>query len=117
MCDVYETHCAWCGRKIPVHIGDFSTSRQAVRVFCWEKECQHAMLAYLQGYDIVHREGVAQLSDKWLKYNRGRSWYPRLVFIDWVFPVSESPRPVFFVVEMPHSICLNDDPELDKEEV
>lgn len=34
MCDCYEAKCEKCERLIPVHIEDFCTPRDNVKVFC-----------------------------------------------------------------------------------
>jgi len=34
MCDTYEGKCVGCGIEIPIHIGDISTGRRNVRVWC-----------------------------------------------------------------------------------
>ncbi len=34
MCDCYEDKCKGCGKSVRIHIGDFSTGRNNVRVWC-----------------------------------------------------------------------------------
>lgn len=34
MCDCYFEKCARCGKSIPMHLADFSTTRDEVRVYC-----------------------------------------------------------------------------------
>jgi len=42
MCDVYTAQCESCGREVEVHIADFCTAEDNVRVFCPTVRCQHA---------------------------------------------------------------------------
>lgn len=41
MCDVYFTMCKMCGTGLPVHLGDYSTDRDEVEVFCSEHLPNH----------------------------------------------------------------------------
>jgi hypothetical protein len=36
MCDCFLKPCKVCGRRIPVHLGDFLTDRNEIEVYCWE---------------------------------------------------------------------------------
>lgn len=47
MCDTYEDRCKGCGIKIPIHIGDFSTGRNNVRVWC--PNCHELFWDYMKG--------------------------------------------------------------------
>lgn len=49
MCDCYSTVCSCCGRVMSIHVGDFSTGRTNIDVFCWRPQCRQALLAVLTG--------------------------------------------------------------------
>ncbi len=50
MCDCYEGKCEGCKKVIQVHIGDFSTGRRNVSIFC--PDCRTAFFDYLEKRDI-----------------------------------------------------------------
>jgi len=64
MCDCYTGGCKQCGRGIETHIGDFSTSRNNVKIFCGKQECVAAAMKYLCDDDAID------------------AYTPRLVFTD-----------------------------------
>jgi hypothetical protein len=40
MCDCYYHHCECCDQPYPVHLGDFDTDRNEIKIWCkqcWEK--------------------------------------------------------------------------------
>jgi len=36
MCDCYQAPCEVCGKPLPIHIADFCTDRENVKVWCHE---------------------------------------------------------------------------------
>lgn len=83
MCDTYRTECDGCDREIPMHIGDFSTGRCDVTVYC--PECHEGALNYLTRYG-----------------------YPEtIVFQDWGQYTEEESGLYLILVDRPRSIHLN----------
>lgn len=83
MCDIYETECNRCGRDIPMHIGDFSTGRRNVTVYC--PDCHEGALEYLTRYG--HTETI--------------------VFQDWGEYTEEGGGLYLILIDRPRSIHLN----------
>jgi len=38
MCDCYDAKCYLCDAIIPMHLGDFATERNEIRVICWKHD-------------------------------------------------------------------------------
>lgn len=62
MCDCYRAECELCGRGIDMHIGDFSTDRENVTVFC--PNCSKEVSEHVLG-SFLEEEGtiIKQLTE------------------------------------------------------
>ena len=95
MCDVFEAKCEGCGLLIPIHIGDFSTGRRNVRVWCPQGDCRDKMIDWLKGVAYARPSGLAQ-------------WF---LFVEWV-PECDADAGVLpgmytFIVDVPRCVHVN----------
>ena len=118
MCDCYESICSCCGAPVPVHIGDFSTARGCVEVYCPKPECRKTLLHRILGKatHLTCYHGPPGTDDygsplaniyKANPRGRERSKEGLMVFTD----VQESGpwkgKAFVFLVESPRSIVVN----------
>jgi hypothetical protein len=91
MCDCYIGHCECCGRSVEIHVGDFSTGRNNVRVYCPKPTCQRAFLARL--YYCSDETDVGQTSG-WMVFAARKTEKSRGAWL--------------FLVDVPRHIRLNE---------
>ena len=111
MCDCYEGYCAGCGREIPVHIGDFSTNRQNVEIYCWKSACRETLLARMVGrVKYIGTWQVPEYAPKWEILKRGENSFRtgdgKMIFTDTIKHNGKD-RVVVFLVTLPRSISVN----------
>ena len=97
MCDVFVKGCVVCGKDLPVHLGDYSTGRKEVVVFCSEhipekdvsiftltEDDIYEDLPYIQRVVLFHKGfvmGMRYLTENAIK-NKGKN-HPN-IGADWV---------------------------------
>ena len=61
MCDCYGGKCELCGRDVPIHIGDYSAPRNAIRAYCLDclrKQAQRGRARAIPARQVWVASGV-----------------------------------------------------------
>ena len=118
MCDCYESVCSCCGAPVPVHIGDWSTARSCVEVYCPKPGCRKTLLHRILGKaDFVTcyhgppgtddyqspRASVYKANDRGAEKNRDGL----MLFTDVQEFGPWKGKAFVFLVTAPHSISVN----------
>ena len=121
MCDCYSSVCSSCGMPVEIHIGDFSTSRSCVEVYCPKPKCRQVLMDRLLGKaNFIDCWHGPEPMDNYEDSPRASIWKanpsapeasnnspPRLIFTS----VQESGpwkgKAFIFLVKFPQSICTN----------